>query len=139
MSHHVHKMKAFMLELEDRPGGLARATADLKAHGINLRALWGWVMSEGVAQAVILPDEPDKVSGCGCDTCGTALPVTVLWLEDEDATGAFDANLQTIAQAGVSLMAVSAAAIDGRYGALIMFKQEADADRVLTALGECCA
>ena len=139
MSHHVHKVKAFMLSLEDRPGAGAQVTADLKNHGLSLRAFWGWAEEGGIAKVIFIPEDPDQVASCGCDTCCAAKPMSVLWLEDVDKPGALDENLQAIAVAAINLEAALALGTGGRYAGVLVFKQEEDLDKALAALGECCA
>ena len=139
MSHHVHKLKAFVVKLEDRPGSAAKLTADLKNHDLNLKGLWGWTEQPGVAYAAFVPEDPDKVSSCGCDTCCAAEPMSVLWLEGDDRTGALDDSLQAIAAAGIGIRNGVALAAGGRYAGALVFADDADLDKALAVLGECCA
>lgn len=139
MSHHVHKLKAFVVKLEDRAGSLAQLTADLKNHDINLKGLWGWTEQPGVAYALLVPEHPEQIETCSCDTCCTAQPRNVLWLEGEDRTGALDESLQAIATAGINLHDAAALAAGGRYSAVLRFAEDADLERALGVLGECCA
>jgi len=139
MSHHVHRITAFTLPIVDRPGALCKVTCNLKAHDINLKALWAWAEEEGEAKVMFVPERPEQVSACGCETCSAAEPRSVLWIEGEDKAGALDENLQKIAAQGINLRAVMAGALQGKYGAILQFADEAALEAAAKALGECCA
>lgn len=139
MSHHVHKVTAFSLPIEDRPGALCKVTCDLKAHDTNLKALWAWAEEEGQARVMFVPERPEQISECGCETCCAAEARSVLWIEGEDKAGALDENLQKIAAQEINIQAVMAGALEGKYGAILVFADEATLEAAAKALGECCA
>ena len=120
-------------------GGVLSALDGVTPDDLNLKGLWGWTEQPGVAYAAFVPEDPDKVSSCGCDTCCAAEPMSVLWLEGEDRTGALDDSLQAIAAAGIGIRNGVALAAGGRYAGVLVFADEADLDKALAVLGECCA
>ena len=138
MSHHVHKVTAFKVTVEDRPGTLQRVTADLREGGAILKALWAWTEEEGQATVMFVPQDAAQVTGCGCATCRSAQPVPVIWLEEADRPGALDDFLQPLAAAEINLQAVQAIATGGNYVAIFSFADEATLDRALAAAGGGC-
>ncbi len=138
MSHHVRKVSAFSLDMEDRVGELLKVTQDLVGHGVNLRAIWAWAGDEGTARAMFVPEDPSLVSGCGCKTCCAAQESTVLWLDVADRMGVLNENLAKLAAAGINLKAVQAVGIGGQAAAILAFADEATLDKALAVLEECC-
>jgi hypothetical protein len=138
MSHHVHKIAAFSLEMEDRVGALLKVATDLNGHGIDLRDLSAWAEDEGQARVVFIPTDPALIAGCGCETCCAAQPVNLLWVEMEDRPGIMAEYLAKLAAAGINVKSVHATAWDGQGVAVYHFADEATLDAAAKALGECC-
>lgn len=139
MSHHVHKLTAFSLPMEDRVGALLKVTRDLASHGVDIKAISAWVEEEGQAKVVFVPADPAVVSACSCETCCAAQAVSVLWVELEDRVGALSEHLAKLAEAGISIKAVHGTAREGKAVAVFRFADEAALDAAAQALGECCA
>ena len=139
MSHHVHKVSAFSLTMEDRVGALLKVTEDLVGHGVNLRALWAWAGEEGTAQAIFVPEDPALVARCGCQTCRAAQAMNVLWVDVADRMGILRENLAKLAAAGINIHAVQAVGLSGQAAAVFAFADDAALDKALAALEGCCA
>lgn len=138
MSHHLHKLTAFRLTVEDRPGALHRIAGELSSHGINLKALWAWGDEEGLGTAMFVPEDPAQVEGCGCAICSQAEAEPILWLEQEDAPGALAEFLAPIAEAQVNIWAAQAIGVGGQFAAVFMFADEATLDAAAEAAGGVC-
>jgi hypothetical protein len=138
MSHHVHKIAAFSLPMEDRIGALLKVATDLNNHGVDLQDISAWVEDEGQARAVFIPTDPALVSACGCETCCAAQPVNLLWVEMEDRPGIIAEHLAQLAEAGLNIKSVHATAWGGKGVAIYHFADEATLDAAAAALGECC-
>ena len=138
MPHHVHKLTAFRVRVEHRPGTLQKVTQDLCTGGANLRALWAWAEEEGQGVVMFVPEDPGTVTGCSCATCCAAQAVPVLWVEGEDVRGGLDEQLKPIAAQHLNIQAVQVMALEGKFAAVFTFADEAALDAAACALGGCC-
>ncbi|HEY3398966.1 MAG TPA: hypothetical protein VGM19_15060 [Armatimonadota bacterium] len=135
MSHHVQEQTAFLLQIDDRPGALGKVTGDLRGHALNLRALWAWSEDEGQTAVLFIPDRPEAVSACECDTCCAAEPLPVLWVSLTDRVGALDECLAQIADAKINIKALQALAENGQAAAVLQFADHATLQAAAQALG----
>ncbi len=139
MSHHVHKVTAFSLPMEDRVGALLKVVRDLNSHGVYLNDLSAWTEEEGQATVVFVPADAGLVSGCGCETCCAAQAVSLLWVEMEEREGALADHLAKLAEAGITIKSVHGSVWEGKGVAVFRFADEAALDAAAQALGECCS
>lgn len=137
MPDRLHKVTAFQLKVEDRPGALQQVASTLSSHGLNLKALWAWGGEEGLGTIMFVPDDPSLVENCDCEFCSQAEAVPVLWLEQEDVRGALAEFLQPIAEAGINIVANQALGIGGKFVAVLMFADEATVNAAAEAAGGC--
>jgi len=124
-------------DIADQPGGLAEKLSALAKGGTNLEFV--------IARR--RPDEPGKgvvfvspVKGKAAEAAAAsvgmskAMDVPTLRIEGPDSPGMGDRILRAIADRGINLRGVSAAAIDGKFVAYFGFFRADEASRAAQAL-----
>ena len=124
-------------DIPDQPGGLAEKLTALAKSGANLEFV--------IARR--RPEEPGKgvvfispVQGKAAEDAATssgltkAMDVPTLRVEGPDSPGIGDRMLRAIADLGINLRGVSAAAIDGKFVTYIGFYRADEASRAAQAL-----
>jgi prephenate dehydratase len=114
----------FAFNLPNKPGELARLTADLRAAGINLLGLWGYAEGEDEPRVSCVPESPDQFRRyCSprrlrCDE-GKAL-----YMIGEDRPGALHDALRRIADARINLEAIECVSAGNRFGCFLWVADE---------------
>lgn len=122
------RRSAFIVDLPDRPGELARFSARLRAADVALVALWVRRPGDGAdgppTELVCVPEAMDQFR----EFCRSAeldpREEPVLHLEDRDAVGALVRTLEQIAEASINLRDVHAVVVDGRFGCFVSASPE---------------
>ena len=124
----------FKTMIEDKPGaGLALAQS-FKTGKINLAALWGYGTPGGQAEAYCIPKDADKFRAFAKSAGMTTSEGVGFQLSGVDKTGALVNSLNTLAKAGVNVIAIHAIATSGNYGAFVRVP-DADIEKAAAALG----
>ena len=137
MALKVSKVDVWAGDLRDVPGGLADALERNAAGGRNIEFLIARRddKQSGVGKVFITP-----VSGARAENAATraglrrAEDVATLRIEGMDSPGMGSKITRAIADAGINVRGVSAAAIGSRFVAYFGFDSEADADAAMTAI-----
>jgi len=124
----------FKAVLEDKPGALLAVAQQLKSRNIGLVAIWGHSTQTGEARMYCVPKDAEKFR-----TFAKAAGMTVnegngFLLKGADKTGALVKSLESIAKAGVNIVALDAIAASGNYGAFLRV-DPADFEKTAEALG----
>jgi len=112
---------AFLVDLPDRPGELARFSARLRAADVALTALWVRPAAGGAGKSVLvcIPESPEQFREFSLSAELAPAEEPVLHLEDRDSVGALVRTLEQVADAGVNLREVQAIVVDGRFGCFV--------------------
>src|SRR4051812_1488002 len=124
-------------DLPDAPGGLAEKIGSLAKSGVNLEFVIARRRPEEPGKGVVFISPvkgkaaEDAASGAGLSK---AMDVPTLRVEGVDSPGIGDRMLKAIADLGINLRGVSAAAIDGKFVTYIGFYRADEASRAAQAL-----
>ena len=119
MSNKWIAMTNFAFVLPNRPGELARLTADLRRAGINLVGLWGYAEGEDEPRVSCVPESPEQFRRfCAqhdieCDE-GAAL-----YMIGDDTPGALHETLRQVAAAKINLEAIECVSSGNRFGCFL--------------------
>lgn len=95
-------MKAFVIELENRPGELARVTEAIAERGINITAVAGGTAGQKGAIGLMTNDEPGTKSAL--ETAGIAAKaIEVIGINLAHQPGTLAAAARRLANAGVNI------------------------------------
>jgi hypothetical protein len=92
---------------------------DLKSKNIALKSLWGYGKSEGAADLYAIAKDPDKLRDAWKASGVFAEEGTGFFIKGVDKTGVLLKSLEALAQANVSMKALIAIAVSGKYGSII--------------------
>jgi hypothetical protein len=123
----------FAIELPDRPGALARLSAQLQEAGVGLLGLWGDHRVDGKENFHCVPESPKQFRQWAEKE---GMPVSegmTVYLHGDDKEGALVDTLEEIATAGVSIQAIQAVVIRREFGCFIWVADE-DWDALFHAL-----
>ena len=124
-------------DIPDAPGGLAEKLGPLAKSGANLEFVIARRRPEEPGKGVVFVSPvkgkaaEDAASGAGLSK---AMDVPTLRVEGPDSPGIGDRMLRAIAELGINLRGVSAAAIDGKFVTYIGFYRADEASRAAEAL-----
>jgi hypothetical protein len=124
-------------DIPDQPGGLADKLEALAASGANLEFVIARRRPEEPGKGVVfLSPVQGKAAEDAATSSGLtkALDVPTLRVEGPDSPGIGDRMLKAIAELGINLRGVSAAAIDGKFVTYIGFYRADEASRAAQAL-----
>jgi hypothetical protein len=105
--------------LKDQPGTVLGIMKDLKSKNIALKSLWGYGKSEGAADLYAIAKDPDKLRDAWKASGVFAEEGTGFFIKGVDKTGVLLKSLEALAQANVSMKALIAIAVSGKYGSII--------------------
>lgn len=137
MSIKITKETSYLTEVEDRPGVLAQVTKILADAGINLSLLGGWPCGAGRANICCVPDDAAKLKSLAASHGASLKEQTVFVVRGDDEVGALVEVAQKLANAGISIRALSALSVEGKFAAMVDVA-EADVPRAAAALGVSC-
>lgn len=126
-------MSDFSIDIPDAPGILATMSTELREAGIGLVGLWGYGPAQGLARIYCVPDDPDRFRAYAEDRAIPVTEGTTFYISGADADGVLADRLNRLAAVGVSVRAIEAIRVDGRFGAFI-WADAADWPRLANAL-----
>jgi len=124
-------------DISDQPGGLAEKLAALAEGGANLEFVIARRRPEEPGKGVVFVS---PIKGKSAEDAATsaglrkAMDVPTLRVEGPDSAGMGDKIVSAIADLGINLRGVSAAAFDGKFVAYIGFFRADEASRAAQAL-----
>jgi hypothetical protein len=137
MSFKVTKLDVWSGEIADRPGGLAEILRQLAATSANLEMVVARRQSEKPGSGIVFlaPVKGRKATEAAAVAgLGPATGVAALRVEGTDRPGLGATMTGAIAEAGINLRGLSAAALGGRFAAYLAFDSSEDADKAAKAL-----
>ncbi|HEY6058681.1 MAG TPA: ACT domain-containing protein [Candidatus Limnocylindrales bacterium] len=126
-------MNAFIVQLENRPGELARVTAAIGSRGINITSISGATSGETGAIAILSNDESGTRRALQESNCSFR-ELEVVPDSMEDRPGALAEATQRLADAGVNIESVIPIGMAG--GRVTVGFVTAQAQEARNALGE---
>jgi predicted amino acid-binding ACT domain protein len=141
MSLKVTKLDVWSGEIQDRPGGLAEILRQLAATNANLEMVVARRQPEKPGSGIVFlaPVKGRKATAAAAVAgLGPATGVTALRVEGTDRPGLGAAMTGAIAEAGINLRGLSAAALGNRFAAYLAFDTPGDAEKaakVMRAVG----
>ncbi len=141
MSLKVTKLDVWSGEIADRPGGLAEILRQLAATSANLEMVVARRQPEKPGSGIVFlaPVKGRKATAAAAVAgLGPATGVTALRVEGTDRPGLGAAMTGAIAEAGINLRGLSAAALGNRFAAYLAFDTPGDAEKaakVMRAVG----
>lgn len=126
-------MRAFIVELQNRPGSLAATAEAIAAAGINIEGVAGLAMGSSGAVAVITGDEAGTRRALD-DASFTYRDVELVTAALDNQPGTLAAATKRLADAGVNVELLTPVGMDG--GKVTVAFGVADAAAARTALGD---
>jgi hypothetical protein len=129
-------MNAFIVELQNKPGELARLAEAIAQKGINITALAGSTVGDQGAISILTNDEAgtrSAIQGIGC----TFREIELVSASLEDRPGTLAMAARRLGDAGVNIESLFATGMDG--GKITMAIGVTDAAAARSALGELAA
>lgn len=127
----IKKAVLWRKEVENRPGALASALAPLAAAGANLKLVVGYRLpGDGTRGAIEVYPVSGKKAVAAAENAGldaSALPT--LLVEGDDKPGLGHALASALGEAGINVVYAMAQVVGKKYGAVLVFENEADAAR----------
>ncbi|MCX6122695.1 MAG: hypothetical protein NTX44_13880 [Ignavibacteriales bacterium] len=120
--------------IKDQPGTVLGIMKDLKSKNIALKSLWGSGKSEGAADLYAIAKDPDKLRNAWKASGVFAEEGTGIFITGVDKTGVLLKSLEALAQANVSMKALIAIAVSGKYGSII-WVDAMDVEKAAQVLG----
>ena len=114
----------FWISLPDQPGELARLAARLREADVNLFGLWGYGATAGQAQFYCVPESAEQFRNFARSADLETRESATFHLTEPDRGGTLIKTLETIADAGISLLAIQAASIGGEFGCFLWANPE---------------
>ena len=124
----------FKAKIQDKPGALLTLLRNLKAKNIALVSLKGVAKGEEGGDILAIAKNADELRKEWIASGTVTEEGTAFFLSGLDKTGALLADLEALAKADVNVVAIEAAAVGGRYGA-ILWVSPVDIDKTAKALG----
>jgi hypothetical protein len=133
MAQTVQRVTALKVTVGDRVGALAEVVAQARDAGLDFRSVTALAAGgQGVIMAV-----PTDLQAARQAAAGGPYAITeqdVFWVEGDDERGALAPAADKLAAAGISVTAVHAAAVEGRFAAVFYVAPE-DVEKAAAALG----
>ena len=126
-------MKAFLIQLQNDPGGLARVTEALGERGINITAIAGTTSGSQGAVALMTNDEPGTKSaleGAGLDV----REIDVIGITLPHQPGTLAGAARRLANAGINVELLLPTGLEGSQVSVAIGVADVEAAR--NALGE---
>jgi hypothetical protein len=126
-------MKAFLVELENKPGSLARIAEAIAAKGINIEGISGTTCDESGRVAIVTRDEAGTRAALGEAKCSfKEMEATETSLRH--APGSFARAARRLANAGINVEAIFPTGMQGQdVSVAFVTDQPAKAKEVLAA------
>jgi hypothetical protein len=109
----------FQISVPDQPGEVAHLARDLKAAGINLRALWGFGIGGGQAELLCVPEDVNAFRAFLDERGHVYNERRVVSMTGDDKLGALVDTLEQIATAGINVHATDVVALGGQFVAYL--------------------
>ena len=124
----------FEIETENRAGQLAAINASLFEQNVPLKAIWGFGTVAGAARVVVIPEHPEAFKSAVGKLSWNVTEGGCFWITGQDKTGALVELLKNIASADLSILALDAVALDGKFSCYILAADE-DFSQIAQLLG----
>jgi hypothetical protein len=137
MAYTVKKVEVWSGEIDDRPGGLGKKLATLSDAGANLEFLVSRRAPDkpGTGVVFVTPIKGTKQKNAAQSAgLGTTESLHSVRVEGPDRAGLGTKMTSALADAGINLRGVSAAALGRRAVTFFAFDSAADADTAIRAL-----
>jgi hypothetical protein len=118
MAETVRQIDYFYMEVPHKVGEGARVLRTLKEAGVNLIAFSGFPVGRRAQLDFFPAGAAEFKSVARANRWKIVGPKRGFWIQGDDRLGAVADLLGTLAAANVSVIAVDAVSIEGRYGAL---------------------
>ena len=129
-------MKAFLIDLENKPGGLARIAEALGERGINITSVAGTTSGERGAAALMTNDEPGTTSALQAAGL-SAREIDVIGVSLAHQPGTLAGALRRLANADINVEVLLPTDVEGPEVAVAIGVTDLEAAR--QALGELVA
>ncbi len=113
------RLTCFAFGLPNRPGELARFTAQLQQAEVDLLGLWGSSEHEGTPHIACVPVAPDEFRSFMSEGGVKFEEGAAFFLSGPNAPGALVDSLKLIAEAGVNLQTIECVGAGDRFGCFI--------------------
>lgn len=130
----AQKMESFTVELQPKPGALARVYAALAEAKINVLASWGYEMGPGEAQVHLTAKEGTRLKEVLTKLGFRPEVGAVCLVEGADKPGEYAAVLKKIADAKINVHATDALSVGGKFVASF-FVDDKDLPTLCKVLG----
>ena len=134
MANSAKKIQIIDINLETKPGALARVYRGFQESNISVTASWGYEMGPNQANAHFYVQEPKKALDVLTKMGLKPKTSWAVWCEGKDKAGAYADALTKIEKAGVNVHATDAFALEGQLGS-VFFVDEKDLPATCKALG----
>ncbi|MBI4418811.1 MAG: hypothetical protein HY563_08535 [Ignavibacteriales bacterium] len=131
----AQRITAFSMSLQDRPGALFELMRTFKEKKVNLAGVWGYTMSPGQAEVLIVGKDAEKVRAVLKSSGASFMERAGFYAKGADKIGALLGSLEALSNAGVNLDAANAIAVGGKFGCYLWVKEE-DVQRTEAALAK---
>ena len=131
----VRRVTYLKARLKDKPGSLLNLMQGLKRKKLGLSGLWGYSTRGGRAELYVVAGNTAKVRAQFRSAQAFATEGKGFWVTGKNQIGALNRCLEALAKARVSIIAIDAIAVAGRFGSFIWVKPNnvAKAAKVLRA------
>jgi hypothetical protein len=117
----VKRVDCFLLEVEDKPGVIARFARQLKDAKINLRGLWGYTNPEGKGKIACVPQNNKKFIAAAKALGLTATQETAFHISGPDKIGALCNALDVLDTENININVLDAISYSGRFCCYVWF------------------
>jgi len=115
----IERASYFIIATEDKPGQLARFSAQMSKDEINLAGVWSFGTGRGNAEIIAIPRDPHAFRKVAREAGWKFKDGSCFHLIGEDRPGALAETLDLIAKEGINLYAVDAMGFDSAYSAYV--------------------
>jgi hypothetical protein len=120
--------------LGDQPGSVLGIMKNLNSKNIALKSVWGYGKIEGAPGLWAIAKDPDKLRNAWKTSGVFAEEGTGFFMKGPDKTGALLKSLEMLAQAHISMKALVAVAVGGKFGSIICV-DAVDVEKAAQVLG----
>lgn len=124
----------YSIDTEDKTGQLAEINAALLEKNVPLRAIWGFGTTGGSAKVVVVPNDPESFKIATRNFNWKLTEGGCFWITGQDKTGALVDLLKKIAKENLSILALDAVALEGKFGCYILASEQ-DYSAIAQVLG----
>jgi len=115
----IERARYFIIATEDKPGQLARFSAQMSEDEVNLAGVWSFGTGRGNAEIIAIPKDPPAFRKVARKAGWSFKDGSCFHLIGEDRAGALADTLDLIAKEGINLYAVDAMGFGEQYSAYV--------------------